>query len=66
YATGTLTARGNGTDYYYVLDGVTGAELAHAKAGQPVALAAGNYSVRLGKETRPANVAAGQAVVMNW
>jgi 6,7-dimethyl-8-ribityllumazine synthase len=66
YATGTLTAKGSSTDYYYVLDGVSGTELAHAKVGQPVSLAAGTYSVRLAKETRQATVTAGQAVVVNW
>ncbi|MCM3877812.1 MAG: hypothetical protein NEA02_15505 [Thermoanaerobaculia bacterium] len=66
YATGTLTAKGSGGDYYYVLDGVSGTELAHAKVGTPVALAAGKYSVRLGKEARPATVTAGQAAVVNW
>ena len=66
YATGTLTVKGTGSDYYYVVDGASGTELAHAKVGQPVALAAGKYSVRLGKETRPATVTAGQAAVVNW
>jgi mannose-6-phosphate isomerase-like protein (cupin superfamily) len=66
YATGTLTVKGSGTDYYYVFDGVSGTELAHAKVGQPVSLAAGKYSVRLGKETRAATVTAGQAAVVNW
>jgi mannose-6-phosphate isomerase-like protein (cupin superfamily) len=66
YATGTLTVKGNGTDYYYVLDGVTETELAHAKTGLQVALAAGKYSVRLNKETRPAVVTEGQATVVSW
>ena len=66
YATGTLTVKGTGSDYYYVVDGASGTELAHAKVGQPVALAAGKYSVRLGKDTRPATVTAGQAAVVNW
>jgi mannose-6-phosphate isomerase-like protein (cupin superfamily) len=66
YTTGTLTVKGSGTDYYYVFDGVLGTELAHAKTGQPVALAAGRYSVRLGKETRLVVVTEGQAAVVNW
>jgi hypothetical protein len=66
YATGTLTVKGSGTDYYYVVDSVSGTELAHAKVGQSVALAPGKYSVRLGQETRPATVTAGQSVVVNW
>lgn len=63
--TGALNVQGTTDEYYYVLSG-TGTELAHAKVGQPVALAAGKYSVRLGKETRPATVTAGQAAVVNW
>jgi mannose-6-phosphate isomerase-like protein (cupin superfamily) len=66
YATGTLTVKGSGTDYYYVVDSVSGTELAHAKVGQSVALAPGKYSVRLGQETRPAAVTAGQSVAVNW
>lgn len=62
---GTLLVQGSTDEYYYVLSG-TGTELAHAKVGQPVALAAGKYSVRLGKEARPATVTAGQAAVVNW
>ena len=65
YTTGTLIVKGSGADYYYVLDGVSGTELAHAKVGQPMALAAGKYSVRLGEETRTATVAAGQTAVVN-
>jgi len=65
YAAGTLTVRAAGTDYYYVLDG-TGTELAHAKLGGSVSLAAGKYVVKVGKESRPATVAAGQEVVVAW
>lgn len=64
-ATGTLTVKGNGADYYYVLDPTTGTELTHAKSGQSVALAPGKYSVRLGQETRPAVVTGGQVAVVN-
>jgi C4-dicarboxylate-specific signal transduction histidine kinase len=65
YQTGTLTAKGSGSDYYYVLD-TNGTQLASNKLNQPLSFPAGNYSVKAGSNTRAATVIAGQSAVVNW
>jgi 6,7-dimethyl-8-ribityllumazine synthase len=65
YATATLTTRRNSDEYYYVFDS-NGTQLISQKVNQPVALAAGTYSVKNGKDSRSVTVAAGQSNVVNW
>jgi len=65
YQTGTLTVKGSGSDYYYVFDG-NGTQLGYNKLNQPLSFPAGSYSVKVGSNTRPARVTAGQAVAVNW
>ncbi len=65
YQTGTLTVKGSGSDYYYVLD-TNGTQLGYNKLNQPLSFPAGSYSVKVGNNMRPATVTAGQAVVVNW
>ena len=62
---GTVTVKGAGTDYYYVLD-ANGTQLASAQVNQPTALVAGQYSVRVGKDTKPAVVTGGKETVVSW
>ena len=65
YQTGALTVKGSGSDYYYVFD-TNGTQLASSKLNQPLSFPAGNYSVKVGSNTRAAAVTAGQSAVMNW
>ena len=65
YQSGSLTVKTTGSDYYAVLD-ASGTQLTSKQVNQPVSLPAGRYSVRLGNNTRPATVTAGQSVVLNW
>jgi hypothetical protein len=65
YQTGTLTVKGTGDNTYYVLD-TQGTQLSYNKLNQPLSLLAGNYTVKLGKETRPVAIAAGGAMILNW
>jgi hypothetical protein len=65
YQSGSLTVRTAGSDYYAVLD-ASGTQLVSKQVNQPVSVPAGKYSVRLGNNSRPATVAAGQSVVLNW
>jgi 6,7-dimethyl-8-ribityllumazine synthase len=65
YQAGALTVKASGSDYYAVLD-AAGTQLASKQVNQPVSLPAGKYTVKLGNNTRPATVTAGQAVVVNW
>ncbi len=65
YQSGSLTVKTAGPDYYAVLD-ASGTQLASKQVNQPVSLPAGKYSVRVGKDIRPATVMAGQSVVLNW
>jgi len=65
YPTGTLTVKRTGDDYYYVLDG-NGTQLANNKTDRSLALAAGKYSVKIGSDTRPVTITAGEATVLNW
>jgi len=53
------------SDYYAVLD-ASGTQLVSKQVNQPVSVPAGKYSVRLGNNSRPATVTAGQSVVLNW
>jgi len=63
--TGTLTVNGSGNDYYYVLDSA-GQQLAASKINSPVALVAGDYTVRIGQQSKPASVAAGENTALAW
>ncbi len=65
YQTGTLTVKGSGSDYYYVFDG-NGTQLGYNKLNQALSFPAGSYSLKVGNNTRPATVTAGQAVAVNW
>ena len=65
YQSGSLTVKTAGSDYYAVLD-ASGSQLASKQVNQPVSVPAGKYSVRLGNNIRPATVAAGHSVVLNW
>ena len=65
YQSGSLTVKTASPDYYAVLD-ASGTQLASKQVNQPVSVPAGKYSVRLGNNIRPATVAAGQSVVLNW
>lgn len=65
YQAGTLIVKTASSDYYTVLDG-SGAQLTSKQVNQPVSLPAGKYTVKLGDNTRPAAVTAGQAVVVNF
>jgi 6,7-dimethyl-8-ribityllumazine synthase len=65
YQSGSLTVRTAGSDYYAVLD-ASGTQLVSKQVNQPVSVPAGRYSVRLGNNSRPATVTAGQSVVLNW
>ena len=65
YQTGALTVKGSGGDYYYVLD-PNGTQLGYKKLNEPMSLVAGKYSVKVGQQTRPAEVTAGQATAVNW
>ena len=65
YQSGSLTVKTAGSDYYAVLD-ASGTQLASKQVNQPISMPAGKYSVRLGNNIRPATVAAGQSLVLNW
>ncbi len=58
--TGTLTVKGTGSEHYYVLDS-TGNQLGHNALNQPLALLAGQYSVKVGQSSRPVKISSGQA-----
>ena len=63
--TGTLTVNGTGDEYYYVLDSA-GQQLASGKINTAVALLAGDYAVRIGQQTKPTAIAAGQSIALAW
>jgi 6,7-dimethyl-8-ribityllumazine synthase len=65
YQAGSLTVKAAGSDYYAVLD-ASGTQLASKQVNQPVSLPAGKYTVKVGNNTRPAAVTAGQTMVLNW
>ena len=65
YPTGTVTAKAPGSDRYYVLD-LAGTQLGSSQFNQPMSLPAGKYSVKVGNDTRPVEVTAGQSAVVNW
>jgi len=65
YDSGSLTVKAAGSDYYVVLD-ASGTQLASKQVNLSVSLPAGKYSVKLRNDIRPATVAAGQSVVLNW
>lgn len=65
WQTASLTVRSAGTEYYYVLD-PNGSQLASSRLNQPVSLPEGSYQVKLGTNTRPVKLAAGQPTVVNW
>jgi hypothetical protein len=65
YQAGSLTVKSAGAEYYYVFD-LAGTQLASKQLNQPISLPGGKYSVKVGNNTRPVAVTAGQAVVLNW
>ena len=65
YQTATLTVKGAGDRYYYVLDR-NGTELGHNKLNASLAFPEGAYSVKLGDETRPVTLTAAKTTVLNW
>ena len=65
YQTATVNVNGGPDAYYYVLDS-NGTELAYGKMNQSLAVPAGSYSVKVGKDTRPVTLAAAKAAVVNW
>lgn len=56
--------KGSGSDYNYVFEG-NGTQLGYAKLDLPLSFPAGSYSAKVGNNTRPATVTAGQAVTIN-
>lgn len=58
-ATGTVTAKKAGSDYYYVLDD-KGTQLASSQVNRPSALLSGQYTVRVGESKKLATVNAGK------
>jgi len=65
YQAGTLTVKSSGSEYYYVFD-TAGTQLASKQLNAPVSLPGGQYSVKVGNNSRPASVTAGQTLVVNW
>jgi len=65
YPTGTVTVKAAGSDRYYVLD-LSGTQLGSSLFNQAISLPAGKYSVKVGNNTRPVEVTAGQAAVVDW
>ena len=65
YQTATLTVRSNADAYYYILD-TNGAELAHSKLNQSLAVPEGSYSVKVGEDTRPVTLTSAKTTVVNW
>lgn len=65
YHSGSLTVATSKSGYYAVLD-ASGTQLVSKPVNQPVSLLPGNYSVKLGDNSRSATVTAGQSVVLNW
>lgn len=65
YPLGTLTVRSARSDYYYVFDR-NGTQLASKQLNQPISLPAGKYSVKVGNESRPVALTAGQPLVVSW
>lgn len=65
YQTATVTVKGAGDQYYYVLDR-NGTELGHNKLNSPLALPEGAYSVKFANQTRPVDLIAAKTTVLNW
>ena len=65
YQSGTLTVKGKGEETYYVLDR-GGTQLGYAKLNASLALAPGEYKVRVGGESRDVTVTAGQTAALTW
>lgn len=63
FQTGTLTVKGNGKEYYFVLD-PNGTQLGSNQINKPLSLPSGKYSVRVGKDVRPLAISASQATVI--
>ena len=59
YLTGSLTVAGSGSDYYYVYD-KTGNQLNYNTVSKALSFFPGEYSVKLGQNSHPATVTAGQ------
>jgi len=65
YQSGTLTVKTTGSGYYAVLD-ASGTQVASKQTNQSISLPAGKYSIKIGEDTRPATVIAGQNIALNW
>jgi hypothetical protein len=65
YQAATLTVKSAGTEYYYIFD-LAGTQLASKQLNQSISLPAGKYSVKVGNNTRPVALTAGQALVVTW
>jgi hypothetical protein len=63
--TASLTVKGGGSDYYYVLD-PSGTQLASSKLNQAMSLPEGSYQVKVGSNARPVKLVAGQPTIVNW
>ncbi len=65
YTAGSVTVKGAGDDYYYVLDPL-GNQLASTRVGRSLSLPAGKYQVKRAQDTRPVDVAEGKDAVLAW
>lgn len=63
--TGSLMVEGAGSDYYYVLD-KTGGALNHNTLNKALSFFPAGYTVKLGQNTRPADVVAGQTTKIRF
>ena len=63
--TGSLMVEGAGSDYYYVSD-KTGNALNHNTVNKALSFFPAEYNVKLGQNTRPASVEAGQATLVKF
>lgn len=63
--TGSLTVAGNGSEYYYVLD-KTGNQLNYNFLNKPLSFFPSGYTVKLGQNTQPTTVTAGQATTVKF
>ena len=60
-----MTVAGEGSEYYYVLD-KTGNQLTYNSLNKPLSFFPSGYTVKLGQNTQPATVTAGQATKVKF
>jgi 6,7-dimethyl-8-ribityllumazine synthase len=65
YPTGSLVVPGSGSDYYYVFD-KNGNQLNTNSVNKALAFFPGEYSVKLGQNSHPASVTAGQTTTVTF